>query len=114
MSKNYIVLNLFTLVMTLTRSFVVAILTHHLVEKLLKLNNYRIFFQGMIYMYRGGWFSCLRRETNLFRASAQWFYTGSIPSQGKIMNVPVIYHEANMVLWALFTNVYRIIIMHEP
>ena len=39
---------------------------------------------------------------------------GSIPSQGEIMNVPVFYHEVNMVLWALFCNVWRVIIMHEP
>ena len=30
---------------------------------------------------------------------------GSIPGQGKIMNVPVLYHEVNMVLWALLSNV---------
>ena len=47
----------------------------------------------------------LRRETKLFRASARWFYPGSIPGQGKIMNVQVFYHEVNMVLWALFSNV---------
>ena len=35
----------------------------------------------------GRWFSCLRRETKLFQASAQWFYPGSIPGQGKIMNI---------------------------
>ena len=37
---------------------------------------------------------------------------GSIPGQSKIMNVP-IYHEVNMTLKALFSNVQRIIIMHE-
>ena len=44
------------------------------------------------------------RETKLFRDSWQWFYPGSIPGHGKIMNVPVFYHEVNMVLWALFSN----------
>ena len=54
---------------------------------------------------KAGWLSCLRRETKLCRASAQWFYPGSIPGHGKVMNVPVFYHEVNMVLWALFSNV---------
>ena len=42
------------------------------------------------------WLSCLRRETKLFRTSAEWFYPGSIPGQGKIMNVLVFYDEVNM------------------
>ena len=50
--------------------------------------------------YRGVWLTCY-----VARASAQWFYLGSIPGQRKIMNVPVFYHEVNMVLGALFTNV---------
>ena len=33
----------------------------------------------------------LRRETSSF--FVQWFYQGSIPGQGKIMNVTVFYHE---------------------
>ena len=53
----------------------------------------------------GGWLSSLRRGAKLFRASAQWFYLGLIPGQGKIMNVQVFYHEVNMALWALFSNV---------
>ena len=56
-------------------------------------------------MYWGGWLSCLRRETKLFRASAQWFYMGSISGHGKIMNVPIFYHKVNMVLWTLLSNV---------
>ena len=41
----------------------------------------------------------LRRETSCFEPR------GLIPGQGKIMNVPVFYHEVDMVLWTLFTNV---------
>ena len=52
-------------------------------------------------------------KTSCLRASVQWFYLGSITSQGKIMNVTVFYHEVNMVLWSLFSNVWRVIIMHE-
>ena len=40
----------------------------------------------------------------MFLASAQWFYLGSILSQGKVMNVPVFYHEVKIVLWALFNK----------
>ena len=40
----------------------------------------------------------LRRETSCIRGSAQWFYPGSTPGQGKIMNVPVFYHEVNGTL----------------
>ena len=42
---------------------------------------------------------------------------GSIPGQNKIMNLPVYYHAVNTVLWALVSNVKRVIIihdMHEP
>ena len=49
----------------------------------------------------------LRRETSCFETP------GSNPGQGKIMNVMVFYHEVNMILWALFSNALRVIIMHE-
>ena len=51
-----------------------------------------------------GWFSCYVVRL-VVSSLAQWFYLGSIPSQSKIMNVPVLYPEVNMVLCALFTNV---------
>ena len=47
----------------------------------------------------------LRRETSCFEPLRSGITQGSIPGQGKIMNVPVFYHEVNMVLWTLFTNV---------
>ena len=55
----------------------------------------------------------LRRDTSCFEPPHCGFTDmGSIPGQGKIMNVP-IYHEINMVLWALIINVQMVIIMHE-
>ena len=35
---------------------------------------------------------------------------GSIPCQANIMNVPVFYHEVDMVFWTMFINVWRVII----
>ena len=37
---------------------------------------------------------------------------GSIPDQGRIMNVLVFYHELNMILWTLFRKVFGVIIMN--
>ena len=48
----------------------------------------------------------LRGETNCFEPPHSCFIDmGSIPGQGKIMNVPVFYREINMVIWELFRNV---------
>ena len=47
----------------------------------------------------------LLRETSCFEPPRSWFYLGSIPCQGEIMNVPVFYHEVNIVLWTFFSNV---------
>ena len=56
----------------------------------------------------------LRRETNCFEPPRSRFTDlSSIPGQGKITNIPVFYHEVNMVLWVLFSNAQRVIIMHE-
>ena len=47
----------------------------------------------------------LRRGTSCFDPPRNYGYTdmGSISSQGKTMNV--FYHEVNMVLWPLFSNI---------
>ena len=49
----------------------------------------------------------LHRETSYFEPPQSGFKDlGSIPGgQGKLMNAPVFYHETNMVLWTLITNV---------
>ena len=47
----------------------------------------------------------LRRETSCFEPPRNGFTDlVSIPDHGKIKDVPVFYHEVNMVLYALFSN----------
>ena len=47
----------------------------------------------------------LRRETSFVPPHSGFTDRGSISSQGKYMNVPVSYHEVNIVLWALVSDV---------
>ena len=52
-------------------------------------------------LHRGSEAQLLSRETSSFEPQR----SGFTRVQGKIMNVPVFYHEVNMVLWTLFANV---------
>ena len=38
---------------------------------------------------------------------------GLIPGLGRIMNIPVFYHEVSIVLYALYSNVYKVVLMNE-
>ena len=71
---------------------------------LLIIYSYCHFKTGRISMVRMA--QLLLRKTSCFEPPRSGFTDlGSIPGQGKIMNVSVLYHEVNMVLWTLYTNV---------
>ena len=68
-----------------------------------------------MYKYNGYCMAQLfRRETSCFEPPRSGFTDmGSIPGQCNIMDVPDFDHEVNRVLWALFSNVYRVILIYE-